>query len=166
VVRHIDLVPGVLHIVLEARHSRAVGEELQTGQEEERRSPAVAGALHIVLEEARRNLAVEGGRHTGQEEEHRSPAVVGVLHIDPEVVRHTGSAAAHHRSLVVVVGHIPVAGSHAAHCIADSALVVDVDLAEEAVDIAEVVRILAGLLEDISIRSVSAPSAATSTKDA
>jgi hypothetical protein len=169
-VRCIDLVEGGRHTGLLAE------EELQTVQEEER-SLAVAEARHIGLVlEVGTGLAAEGhctglaaARHILKAAAVRSLAD----HTDLEEghvleVRHTGWAAAHHRGQEVAADHILVPDSHlAAHRTVDFAsVVVAGNFAVEVVDIVQAVRILEGLLEDISRRSASAPSAAASTKDA
>jgi hypothetical protein len=167
-VHHIDLVEG-------ERHTGLLAEELQTGQEEER-SLGVVMAPHIGLVlEVGTVLAAEGrctglvaARHSLKAAAVRSLADHTDLEEPVPEVGHTGWAAAHHRGQEVVAGHILVPGSHlAAHRTVDFASVVAAgNFAVEVVDIVQAVRILEGLLEDISRRSASAPSAATSTKDA
>jgi hypothetical protein len=161
VVRRTDRVEGERHTGL--------AEELRTGREEEPGSLAVVQARHIglVLEVG----TVPAARHTGLE----AAAVHSLAghHTDLRErhvleVGHTDSVA-HCRGLVVAVGHMLVSGSHpAVHRTVDSALMaLSVgSLVVEVVDIARAVRILAGLLEDISRRSASAPSAATGRKNA
>jgi hypothetical protein len=169
-VRRIDLAEEERHTGLLAE------EELQIGQEEER-SLAVVVAPHIGLVlEVGTGLAAEG-RCTGLAAARhilKAAAVRSLAgHTDLEEghvleVRHIGWEAAHHRGQEVAAGHILVPGSHpAAHRTVDSASVaVAGNFAVEVVDIAQAVRILEGLLEDISRRSASAPSVAISTKDA
>jgi hypothetical protein len=168
-VRRIDLVEEERHTGLLAE------EELQTDQEEER-SLAVVEAPHIgLVQEVGIGLAAEGrctglvaARHTLKAAAVRSLAGHTDLEEPVPEVGHTGWAAAHHRGHEVAAGHTLVPGSHpAVHRTVDFAsVVVAGNFAVGVVDIVQAVRILEGLLEDISRRSTSAPSAATSTKDA
>jgi hypothetical protein len=152
------------------RHDGPAG-ELHIGQEEEGSS-----AVHIGLVPEVGTVPAVEVRCTGQAAAHYSLQVAAVHslvdHTDleeghvPEAGR-TGSAA-HYRGLVVAVGRILVGDNHLAvhRTVGFALVVVDDNFVVEVVDIAQAVRILVGILEGISRRSASAPSAATGAKDA